>query len=165
MIFATVGTHNQQFDRLLKELDRLVERKIIKDKIVAQIGNSTYKPKNYDYFAFTSWQRILRLNKTADVVVSHGGAGNLLLAAHFGKPIVVVPRMKKLGEHVDDHQLQLVRQLEREKRVVGVYDIGDLGNAIKKAKILTMRKRKERREKKIVAIVRDYIEQIAKEKG
>jgi len=166
MILITVGTHNEQFDRLLKEVDRLVEGKEIDGRVIAQIGCSKYKPKNYQYFTFTTWQKILKLNKIADVVVTHGGAGNLLLASHFKKPIVAVPRMKRFGEHVDDHQLQLVRELEKQRRVIAVYDINDLGKALKKAKSLKSRKRGREKEmpKKIVSIVRSYIEKIAKEK-
>jgi len=163
MIFVSVGTHNEQFNRLLEEIDRLVERGEIKDKIVAQTGYSNYKPKKYHYFKFTSWQRILNLNKIADIVVTHGGAGNLILASHFNKTIVAVPRMKRFGEHLNDHQLQLVKELEKQRRVISVYNINDLSYAIKKAKKLKVRKKNEKKEKKIISIVRNYVEKVSKE--
>jgi len=164
MIFISVGTHYEQFDRLLKEMDKLIETKKIKDKVIAQTGYSTYKPKNYKHFEFANWQTILKLNKEANIIVTHGGAGNLLTASHFNKPTVAVPRMKKYGEHVNDHQLQLVKKLEREGRVVAVYDITKLENAIIKAKTLKAGNQKLRREKKIISIIRSCIEKIANEK-
>ena len=163
MIFVSVGTHNEQFNRLLEELDRLVESKQIRDKIVAQTGYSTYKPKNYESFNFASWKKIIELNKKAKVVITHGGAGNLLTASHFNKSIVAVPRLKKYEEHVNDHQLQLVTKLDKEKRVVGVYDINFLGSAIKKAKRFKIRKQSDSKEKLIVSTVRSYIEKIVSE--
>jgi len=164
MILVTVGTHNQPFDRLLKEIDRLVEQEEIKDKVIAQIGYSKYKPRNYQYFTFTSWKKILKLNNIADIIITHGGAGNLILASHINKPIVVVPRMKHYGEHVDNHQLQLVRELEKQGRVIAVYDINELGKAVKKAKSFKSGKRSREKERRIVSIVRHYIEDIAKSK-
>lgn len=164
MIFVSVGTHNESFNRLLEEIDKLIERGKINDKVVAQVGYSSYKPKNYRYFKFTSWQRILKLNKAAGVIITHGGAGNLILASHFNKPIIAVPRMKRYGEHINDHQLQLVKELEKQGRVIPVYDINELETAIGKAKKLKLGSVNNRKELKIVSIVRNYIENIARQK-
>jgi len=157
MIFVSVGTHNEQFDRLLREMDRIVGSGVISDKVIAQTGSSTYKPRNFRHFNFSEWKNITKLNKDAEIVVTHGGAGNLLMASHFMKPIVAVPRMKKFGEHVNDHQLQLVRELERQGRVIAVYDIHDLSKAIAKAKTYISKKRKFNRKKRIVAVVDNYL--------
>ena len=162
MILVTVGTHNEPFDRLLKEVDRLIESGEIRDKVIAQIGYSQYKPKNYQYFKFTSWQKILRLNKKVTVVVTHGGSGNLIIASHFNKPIVAVPRMKHFGEHINNHQLQLVKELEKEGRVIAVYDIRQLAKSLRKAKLLKVKKRSTEKEKKIISILRRYIDGIQK---
>jgi len=169
MILISVGTHNQPFDRLLREVDRLAEKEEIKDKIIAQIGYSSYKPRNYRYFKFTSWNRILDLNKKADVVITHGGAGNLLIASYFNKQIVAVPRMKRYGEHLNDHQIQLVKELEKQGRVLAVYNITNLGQAIRKAKkkikVNALKKKDEKKERKIISIVERYVEKISKEKN
>lgn len=161
MIFLSVGTHNEPFDRLLKEMDKIIESGKISDKVIAQIGNSIYRPRRYQFFKFTSWQRILKFNRSADVIVTHGGAGNLILASHFNKIIVAVPRMKKFGEHVNDHQLQLVKELERQGRVIAVYDISRLEDAIMNAKGLRIRNKNYRKERKIISIVRDYVQKVA----
>jgi UDP-N-acetylglucosamine--N-acetylmuramyl-(pentapeptide) pyrophosphoryl-undecaprenol N-acetylglucosamine transferase len=51
--------------------------------------------------------------RQADVVVSHAGVGAALTALEAGKHPVLIPRRASLGEHVDDHQLQVARELDR----------------------------------------------------
>ena len=172
MIFVSVGTHNEQFNRLLEEIDSLIASGKIKDNVIAQIGYSNYLPRNYHYFKFTSWQKILNLNRKADVVITHGGAGNLILASHFNKIIVAVPRMRRYGEHVNDHQIQLVRELEKQRRIIAVYNIKEMSEAIRRAirkaknktKELKFGKRNEIKEKRIISIVKSYIENIDMQK-
>jgi len=134
MIFVTVGTHTQQFNRLLRKIDELIEKGKIKEKVIAQIGYSTYKPKNYEYFSFTSEKKILELNKKASLIISHGGVGSIITALQFKKPIVVVPRLKKFKEHVNDHQIQIAKAFEKRRKVLVCYDIDELEKIIRKAK-------------------------------
>lgn len=134
MIFVTVGTHTQSFNRLLKEMDELVANKKIKEKVVAQAGHSTYKPKNFEWFRFTTFEKLNKLYKAANVFVTHGGAGSILNGLSNGKPVIAVPRLKKYEEHVNDHQMELVRALEKKKKIIAVYDIKYLSNAISSAK-------------------------------
>lgn len=134
MIFVTVGTHTQSFDRLLHEMDRLVGEGAIREKVVGQIGNSAYEPRNFKWFRFTSFDELDRLYSGADVLVTHGGAGSILNGLDRGKPVVSVPRLKKYGEHVNDHQMDLVKFLERKGKIVAVYDVRDLKDAIAAAK-------------------------------
>jgi len=134
MIFVTVGTHTQPFNRLLQKIDELVEKGIIKEKVIAQIGYSTYKPKNYEYFTFTSEEKILELNKKAKLIITHAGVGSIITALRFRKPIIVVPRLKKFNEHVNNHQLQIAKAFKKEGKVLTCYDINKLENVIKKAK-------------------------------
>ncbi len=49
----------------------------------------------------------------ADVVISHAGAGSALTALEMGKCPILVPREAAFGEHVDDHQRQVARELDR----------------------------------------------------
>lgn len=136
MIFVTVGTHTQSFNRLLKEIDRLAASKKIKEKIIAQIGHSTYEPENISWFRFTTFDKLDKLYKNAKVIIAHGGAGSILNGLDNGNPVVAVPRYKKYNEHVNDHQLDLVRALEKMKKITAVYDIKNLLNGILSARKL-----------------------------
>jgi len=134
MIFVTVGTHTQSFDRLLQEVDRLVGERAIKEKVVGQIGNSAYEPRNFRWFRFTSFEKLDKLYSGADVLVTHGGAGSILNGLDRGKPVVSVPRLKKFDEHVNDHQMDLVKFLEKKNKIIAVYDVRNLRKAISAAK-------------------------------
>jgi len=131
-VFASVGTHPQQFDRLLKELDSLA-LKNKSWKVFAQTGNSGYKPKNFGYKRFLNSQEYGKRIQEADIVVSHGGAGTIINSMLLGKKLVVVPRLEKFKEHTNNHQLDLAKALSRQGKVLAVERIQELGAVIKKA--------------------------------
>lgn len=130
MIFVTVGTHEQGMDRLLIELDRLIENKIIEDEVIAQIGYSEYRPKNYEYRELIGYDEMDKLVKKADIVITHGGPGSIFHAIHYKKIPIVIPRNPEYDEHVDDHQILFCKRLEKNKRIIPVYDIKELSNSV-----------------------------------
>ncbi|MEN6294153.1 MAG: PssE/Cps14G family polysaccharide biosynthesis glycosyltransferase [Methanobacterium sp.] len=128
MIFVTVGTTPYDFSRLIKEMDRIAGS--IDDKVIMQIGKSVYEPKNAEFFRSTSREKIQEYYKNAKVVISHAAAGSILMAYHYKKSPILVPRMKKFEEHVDDHQLEGAEEWEKDGMKV-IYDINDLENTLK----------------------------------
>jgi UDP-N-acetylglucosamine transferase subunit ALG13 len=155
MIFVTVGTHTQGFDRLLKEIDRLVENKRINENIFVEISNSNYLPKNYNYTRLLPHKRYKEMIKKADIVITHAGLGSVIDALSNNKPLIVVPRLKKFEEHVDDHQLELGKILEREKKAVVVYKIDSLDEAIRKVRKLKTQKNTEK--KKLIETIESFL--------
>lgn len=112
-IFITLGSQKFQFNRLLKAVDELCEKEIIKaQNVFAQIGYSDYIPKNYKYENFLDRDKFGMEMEKADIVVTHGGTGAIIGAVKLGKKVIAVPRLAKYGEHVDDHQLQLIKQFD-----------------------------------------------------
>jgi UDP-N-acetylglucosamine transferase subunit ALG13 len=158
MIFVTVGTHTQPFNRLLQKIDELVEKGIIKEKVIAQIGYATYKPRNYEYFTFTSEEKILELNKKARLIITHAGVGSIITALWFEKSIIVVPRLKKFNEHINDHQIQIAKAFEKEEKVLACYDIKDLEKIIIMARKFRPRIKKEK--SKIFNIIKNFLEEL-----
>ncbi len=130
MIFVTLGTHEQGMDRLLIELDRLIENKLIECDVIAQIGYSDYKPKNYKYKELISYDEMDDLVKNADIVITHGGPGSIFHAIQYNKTPIVVPRNPLFNEHVDDHQVLFTRRLDDEKKIIGIYEIKNLEKSI-----------------------------------
>ena len=126
MIFVTVGTHTQSFNRLLVEMDEIAKNS--KEKAIAQIGHSTYIPQHMEWFRFRD--SIDDLYKNARLIVCHGGAGSILNALVNNKPVIAIPRYKKYGEHVNDHQIELVKELKQEGKILVIYDIKNLRKAI-----------------------------------
>lgn len=126
----TVGSHYQGFERLVKKMDEIAEK--INEKVVMQIGNTKYKPVNAQYFDFIeSFEEIERLNREARVVVCHAGAGSILTALEQRTPVIVVPRLKKFNEHMDDHQVDIAEAMSENQRVKVVYDMEDLEKSLK----------------------------------
>jgi UDP-N-acetylglucosamine transferase subunit ALG13 len=131
VIFVSVGTHKQQFDRLLREIDELIEKKVIREKVFAQIGYSIYKPKKFKYKKFLGLTEFDKNIKKCDVFITHGGEGNIGTALQYEKRMIVVPRRKKFDEHTNDHQLELTNAIGKEKQAVIVEDVNEIKKALK----------------------------------
>lgn len=131
MIFVTVGSRNYPFDRLFIKLDELFYKGVIKDELFAQIGTSTYKPRNYKYKDFISQEEFSEFVNKSDIVVSHGASGSIMKALNAGKKVIAVTRLAKYGEHIDDHQIQNNEAFGENKYVIPVYEMDDLENAFK----------------------------------
>lgn len=126
MIFITLGSQKFQFDRLLKKVDELVEQGIITDEIIAQVGASEYIPKHYEYVKFMDREKFAETMDQCSVVITHGGTGVIIGAVKKGKKVIAVPRLAQYGEHVDDHQLQLLQQFDDLKIICACYDLDKL---------------------------------------
>lgn len=130
MIFITLGSQKFQFNRLLKAVDELVERGKIKEEVFAQIGYSDYQPVNYKYKKFLDRDEFASMEGKADIVITHGGTGAIIGAVKKGKKVIAVPRLAKYGEHVDDHQLQLIEQFKEQNLICGLQDCSQLGEGL-----------------------------------
>jgi len=166
MIFVSLGTHERPFLRLVKEIDRLSCEGIIKEKIAVQLGFTDYKfkSKKIESEKYMSQKKFDRAFRDADVIITHGGSGNILDAVSQGKPVVAVPRLSKFGEHVNDHQLQIVKEMEKLGNVFAVYDIEKLFEAIKKAKAAGAKKVK-RKMPEIFGVIEKALGKWDEEKG
>lgn len=122
MVFVTVGSQMFQFDRLLKEVDDLVEHGVIQEEVFAQTGKSAYVPKHYEYKPYITGEVFEEYLNKCSVVITHGGTGTIARALKLEKKVLAVPRLKKYGEHVDDHQLQILAEFEESGAVVVAHD-------------------------------------------
>lgn len=130
MIFVTVGSRNYPFDRLFIELDRLYEKGIINDNIFAQIGTSTYTPKNFEYVDFISQEEFLENVKKSKFVITHGASGSIMKALNADKKVIAVTRLEKYGEHINDHQIQNNEAFGSNGYVIPVFEMEELEEAI-----------------------------------
>lgn len=129
LIFVTVGSHYQGFDRLIKKVDEIAGK--IDEDVVMQIGNTKYKPVNAEYFEFAEYSKVQKLNSSARIVISHAGVGSILTALEQKTHIIIVPRLKKYGEVVDDHQLQIAKEMSDNSNVTVIYDLEELEGSLK----------------------------------
>lgn len=113
MIFVTVGTHEQSFDRLLKCIDKMIEDGKINEEVICQKGFTDYEPKNYKAEKLLPYEKMQENIENARIVVTHGGPASFLEPLKYGKIPVVVPRKKEFNEHVNNHQLEFSKEVEK----------------------------------------------------
>ena len=128
MILATVGTHEDQFNRLLLELNRLVEAGDLTERVVVQSGYCDAEAPNVECFKQLPFEELQALMAEARVIITHGGPASIMQAMAHGKVPIVVPRQSGFGEHVDDHQCRFAEKMR--ERVLVVLDIEELGETI-----------------------------------
>ena len=126
MIFVVTGTHEQPFDRLVAAADRVGS--VMRTAVLIQSGTSSVSPSGARHVAYLPFNEMESITEAADAVITHGGPGSVLLAVRHGKVPIVVPRQRRFGEHVDDHQVAFGAFLRRE-RVAVVID-GLVGDAL-----------------------------------
>ncbi len=110
-IFVTVGTQ-LPFDRLVKEVDQWAATREGID-LVAQIGNAKYVPQHLEYYPMLASKEFNLIFNEADLLISHAGMGVILSALVNNKPLLVMPRRKKLNEVNTDHQLATAKAFEQ----------------------------------------------------
>ena len=130
MIFVTLGSQKFQFDRLLEALDQLIEKGVITQPVFAQTGYSTYEPKHFTTEAFMDRDGFAEKMSQADLVITHAGTGAIIGAVKKGKKVIAVPRLSKYGEHVDDHQTQIIAQFNEMNLIYGLEDVSQLEAAL-----------------------------------
>lgn len=129
MIFVTVGTHEQPFNRLVEYMDKWAETH--DEKVIMQTGFSTYEPKHCEWSKLYPFETMKKLVDDARIVVTHGGPSSFIMPLQVGKVPIVVPRVKELNEHVNDHQLAFAKAVaERQGNIIVVENIDKLGDVI-----------------------------------
>ena len=135
MIFVTVGNPTQGFRRLLDAVDVMAGDEVFDgEPVFIQSGNNPeFQPRYCEQKPFLSMDEFKDSIAKAGLVICHAGAGTLIHILQAGKVPVVMPRRKKYGEHVDDHQWELVKALAEQGRVIAAFEPEDLRKAIDKA--------------------------------
>ena len=131
MIFVTVGTHEQPFNRLIQKVDELKRDGVITEEVIMQTGFSTYEPKNCQWSKLIPYQQMVKNVADARIVITHGGPASFIMPLQIGKIPIVVPRQHQYDEHVNDHQVEFARNVaERMGNILVVEDIEKLGRMI-----------------------------------
>jgi len=138
LIFVTVGTEKYPFDRLVREIDRLKSKGEIGEVVFIQLGSCKYVPQNCEYRRFLNFEAMIDKIRKARIVVAHAGVGSVLLSLLYNKIPIIVPRLRRYGEHVDNHQLNFAKKAGEKGKAVPVYEIKHLGTIIKDYDRLTI---------------------------
>jgi len=141
LIFLTVGTLFP-FDRLVKAVDEAIRAHLLNDKVFAQIGKSKYKPRNMTYAPTLDTKNFDEKIKQAEYLISHAGIGSITAALSLNKPLLVMPRLKRFGEHVNDHQLGTARKFEKLGHILVAYTEDEVPKKMKQLRSFTPKPRK-----------------------
>lgn len=108
MILLTVGTQ-LPFDRLIEAVDLLAPD--LSEPVIAQVGKGSYVCKNMENYQDVTPSKFEVYLSSCSRIIAHSGIGTVLNAQKFNKPLILVPRVARYGEHRNDHQLATCRML------------------------------------------------------
>lgn len=130
MILVTLGTQKEQFTRLLD----YIENSNIDDEIIVQAGHTKYDSKKMKIFDFIPYEKMNEYIDKSDIIITHSGTGSVLMPLKKGKKVIICARLKKYGEHVDDHQQQLADIFKEEGYVLELNENNSLDDLMEKIK-------------------------------
>lgn len=133
MIFVTVGTHEQPFNRLIEAVDKLKGSGAIDEDVIMQTGFSMYKPKYCEWHKLLPYAQMKEKVSEARIVITHGGPASFIMPLQIGKIPIVMPRQLQFNEHVNNHQVDFTKAVaDRMGNIILVYDVARLGDTIQR---------------------------------
>ena len=156
MILVLLGTQDQSFERILKAISKQIEKGNIKDKVVAQIGKTRFTSDKITTFDFCSKEEIEDYINKARFIICHGGVGTITECIEHNKKVIVIPRLKKYKEHVNDHQVQITKEFAEKGYILPLYDVKNIEKALDDIKKFKPEKYESNNEKFKSAII-NYI--------
>lgn len=156
MIFVTVGSA-EPFDRLISAMDQWAGLRGRKD-VFAQIGKSNYIPRHIEVVQFLGPTEFRERVQAASLVVAHAGIGSIVAALEIGKPIIVMPRRKHLGETRSDHQVATAKQFAQRQFISVAADEEDLIQKLEREEALAAPNKIQREAApSLISAVRSFI--------
>ena len=160
MILVMLGTQNNDFHRLLEEIEKNIDNGNINEEVVVQAGFTKYKSDKMKIFSLTSKENLEELVKQADLIITHAGVGSIEMSLEQNKKVIAVPRLKKYREHVNDHQKNIEQKLNEKGCLIGIDDVSKLGIALKKVKKFIPKKYEKPKSDEIIYIIKTFIDKI-----
>lgn len=157
MILVLLGTQNNNFNRLLNAIQENIDNGVIDDEVVVQAGFTKFDSKDMKIFSMIDKEKFSKLQDDADLIITHGGVGSIISSLEKGKKVIVVPRLKQYGEHVNDHQIQIAERFKSLGYVKSVLDINELGKTIKSMKNFIPKEYK-RSKSSVITIIEEFID-------
>lgn len=133
MIFVTLGTGDKRFDRLLAEVERMIDLGLIREEVIVQAGGTTYSSEKMKICDLLPMSEMERLTEECSLLITHGGVGSIISGLKHGKRVVAVPRLAKYKEVANDHQLQIIEKFGQAGCLIGTQGVEGLEEALKKA--------------------------------
>lgn len=159
MILVLLGTQDKPFTRLLDAIQKQINKKVIKEKVIVQAGCTKYDTKDMEIFDLIPREELLKLEEKANLIITHGGVGTILECLQMNKKIIVAPRLKKYGEHVNDHQLEIINSFADMGYIIPLKDFNRLDKLILKSQKFVPKEFKSNTEN-LIKMLEEYIDQL-----
>mgnify|MGYP004537269415 FL=1 len=157
MILVLLGTQNNSFHRLLEEVEKNIEDKTIKEEVIVQAGYTKYESNKMKIMDLMSKEQLSKFQDEASLIITHGGVGSIVSSIEKSKKVIAVPRKHEYGEHVNNHQIQIVKDFNDKGYIIGIENVEDLKGAIIKSKIFEPVKYQPNNQK-MLKIIENFIE-------
>ena len=159
MILVMLGTQNNSFHRLLEKIEELIKNGVIKDNVIVQAGYTKFKYDDMQIFDLIPREKLEKYQNQADLIITHGGVGSIITSLKLGKKVIAIPRLHEYGEHVNNHQIEIVELFDNKGYIIGCMDLEKLEEALKKVKEFEPKKY-ELDNHKMLNIIDEFIEKI-----
>ncbi len=157
MILVLLGTQNNSFHRLLEEVEKNIKDGTIKDEVIVQAGYTKFQSHRMRIIDLMSKEQLEKFQDEADLIITHGGVGSIVSSIQKGKKVIAVPRMHEYGEHVNNHQKEIVKDFNDKGYIIGIEKVEDLKQAIIKMRNFNPKKYQSNNEK-MLKIISDFID-------
>ena len=134
MILVLLGTQNNSFHRLLEEIEKNITEGTIKEEVIVQAGYTKYKSHKMRIIDLISREELEKLQDEANLIITHGGVGSIISSIRKEKKVIAVPRLHEYGEHVNNHQIDIIKRFREEEYIIGIETVEQLKDALKKVK-------------------------------
>lgn len=157
MILVLLGTQHNEFTRLLQKVEECIDNGFINEKVVVQAGFTKYQTDKMEIFDMISKEVLENLIDEANVIITHGGVGSIIMALKKHKKVIAVPRLHEFNEHVNDHQRQIINVFNEKKYLLGIQNVEDLPEALKQIDNFEPEEYKGNNQN-IIKIIEDFID-------
>lgn len=159
MILVLLGTQNNSFHRLLEEIEKNIEDGTIKEEVIVQAGYTKFETDKMKIIDLMSKEQLNKFQDEADLIIAHGGVGSIISSIEKGKKVIAVPRMHEYGEHVNNHQKEIVKDFNDKGYIIGIEKVENLKQAIIKSREFEPKKYKPNNEK-MLKIIEEFIDKV-----
>ena len=156
MILVTLGTQDKPFGRLLEKISEQIDNGKIKDRVVVQSGCTRFETDKMEMFDLIPMDEMESLTKEADLIITHGGVGSIIGGLKNNKKVIACARLKKYGEHTNDHQIQIIENFSKAGYIKALEEDGDLGKILEEIADFVPEQYESNTEK-MIALVDGYI--------
>ena len=131
MIFLTVGTQFP-FDRLVRAIDNIIGDGLLSETVFGQIGENACRPGNFEAVATMEKADFDKYVQDSSAIIGHAGMGTITMALDNNKPLLVLPRLRRFGEVVNDHQVGIARRFSELGHILAADNVEDLPDGIRR---------------------------------